>query len=108
MLEFSTSPLTKKEQKEREDRKVEFKLDDRVMTAYPPKQGALLVLSASGESEELSTEAAILSFFSTMLPEDDFKHIVQLLMSSSSTFDFDDLMKIQRGLLEKMGDRPTE
>jgi len=89
---------------------IEFRLDGRMLTAYPPGEGqvALVMARMGRHSSTQDRVAGLVDFFWELLREGDKEYVMGRLLSGEDNLEFSQIADITRDLLEEWGGRPTK
>jgi hypothetical protein len=88
---------------------IKFKIDDRELTAYPPKDGqVMLFMAAIGEgASPINGVVGIIDLLDGIFEEDDKSYYRGRLMDRKDPFGIKDVEQIMEYLLEEWSARPT-
>lgn len=88
---------------------VEFRLDDRELTAIFPGDGQVAMLMAeTSRHQDLQTKVAgAIDFFQSCFPDDQAAHLRTRLLTKRDPFGIQDVQDIVEYLLEEWSGRPT-
>lgn len=90
---------------------IQFQLDGVPVMAYPPTNEQMMLYAAmigrsTADIEEMA--AGVIDFLDQLFDEDGRRLFRRRLLDRHDPFNFEDVLRITRGLLEEWGSRPTE